>query len=176
MQQSEPVHTFKTTGTALSKIDNSLPGPNTPLQRIIVRAPCLSTHRYRLGLWNRARALITQYNWLDDRLDDNSLLNSSTSQLKILQARALTSEHGTLNKWVTQLGRPISEAIWHEMWILYRSAAENTFMYQLIYRIPATNKWHLSDRPATDADTWCPWCNLHLFEDTLHCLWDCSTS
>lgn len=66
--------------------------------------------------------------------------------------------------------------MWLETWINCRLAAENTFLWQLIYRIPATNRWRHPDRNATDPDTWCPRCQLNTPEDVFHCIWDCRKS
>lgn len=61
-------------------------------------------------------------------------------------------------------------------WLAYRSAAENTFLWQLLYRIPATNKWRFPRGDANDPDTWCNRCQLNLQEDIYHCIWGCSAS
>lgn len=71
---------------------------------------------------------------------------------------------------------PISCNVWQLTWIEFRSAAENTFLWQLIYRIPATQRWRFPDRPSTDPETWCSRCNLQVTEDIFHCIRDCHKS
>lgn len=137
MSGFESERTFKTFGHKLLSITNRRPGPNTRTRRIIVRTPAHSSLRFHTFIcpWWRDRVLITQYCWEDGTM----ILNSSTSQLRLLQVHALNDRHGALGKWTAQLGRPVPESLWQLTWINYRSAAENTFLWQLIYRIPATN-------------------------------------
>lgn len=172
LAEEEPVRMFKRCGRSLMRIANCRPGINTKLRRILVRAPAHSAARVHLGPWRRDRLMISQYNWTDG----TSLQNSSTSQLRLLQVYLHPSGHGALTKWNGQLGHQIPDALWQVTWITYRSAAENTFLWQLIYRIPATNKWRLPDRSATDPDTWCPRCPLRTPEDSFHCIWACPAS
>lgn len=54
--------------------------------------------------------------------------------------------------------------------------SENTFLWQLIYRIPATNKWRLPGKPASDPETWCSRCQLNFPKDLFHCIWACPIS
>lgn len=124
-----------------------------------------------MGPRRRDRLMFTQYSWTDG----TKILNSSTAQLRLLQVQARIKRHGALSMWMAQLGRPIPEDFWQVTWINYRSAAENTFLWQLIYRIPATNKWRLCAQPANDQETWCVRCQLQAPEDIFHCIWDCPT-
>lgn len=104
------------------------------------------------------------------------MLNSSTSQLRTMLVRHNLAPHTALAKWTNQLGQTTPEEIWLSTWVNYRSAAENTFLWQLIYRIPATQRWRHPDRPATDSATWCTRCTLNVTEDLLHCVWSCPAS
>lgn len=169
---TEPERTFKLCGSSLVPIQSYRPAQEVRLRRIIVRSPSHSSRRIRLGTWQHNQAMSTQYKWTDG----TQLVNASTSQLRLLQVQSTAAPHGALNKWAAQLGRPISGTLWLDTWIPYRSAAENTFLWQMIYRIPATNKWRLPGRLANDAETLCPRCSRQTPEDTYHCLWDCPSS
>lgn len=167
MNLTEPTHTFRTVGSMLSPIAKCSPPPDAHLHRIVVRAPWHSGRLFHLGRWQREHLMINQYHWQDG----TPLLQSSTAQLRLLQVRGPTTTHSALQKWQRQLGILVPDDIWTSTWIPYRSAAENTFLWQLIYRIPTTNHWRLPDRPASDPDTWCPLCDLHIPEDNLNCIW-----
>lgn len=135
----------------------------------MVRAPHGSQKRFHAGTWQREHLISTQHVWQDGTM----LINSSTSQLRLLQVRNQAALHGALAKWAIQLNRPVLADVWTDTWISYRSMAENTFLWQLIYRIPATNKWRFPDRAASDPDTWCVRCQQRCPEDLLHCMWAC---
>lgn len=51
--------------------------------------------------------------------------------------------------------------------------SENNFLWQMIYRMPATNKWRFPARPSSDPDTWCVRCQQQCPKDLLHCMWAC---
>lgn len=167
MHQMEPAATFTVTGQNLQSVSNRPPARETPLRRILVRSPQGSSGRIHWGDWGSALGICTQYVWTDG----TRLINSSTSQLRLLQERQHAGTHPALAKWTNQLRKPIENDIWRFTWISYRSAAENTFLWQILYRIPATNKWRHPDSPATDPATWCVRCQLGVQEDLLHCLW-----
>lgn len=67
-----------------------------------------------------------------------------------------------------QLGRPVPAEVWHATWVTYRSEAENTFLWQLLYRISATNRWQYPDRPASDPVPWCSRCLLNVPDSKMH--------
>lgn len=78
------------------------------------------------------------------------------------------SPHVALRKWTAQLGTPVPSNVWNMTWIGFWSAAENTFLWQIRYRIPATQRWRLPGRQAADPETWCSRCSLQVTEDLLH--------
>lgn len=167
MHQMEPAATFKESGLTLTPVPNCPPTPDTPLRRILVRCPREADVRTHWGAWSLAHPICTQYAWTDGTV----LINSSTSQLRLLQERQHAGAHLALAKWTNQLHQAVDNEVWRFTWISYRSAAENTFLWQILYRIPATNKWRHPDLPATDPATWCVRCQLGAQEDLLHCLW-----
>lgn len=66
--------------------------------------------------------------------------------------------------------------LWKETWLSFRSSTENCFLWQLIYRIPATQHWRFPDLPPTDRQTWCTRCDRGVMEDIIHCIWLCPVS
>lgn len=62
------------------------------------------------------------------------------------------------------------------MWLNFCSVNENTFLWQLIYRVIATQRWRFRTRSHLDASTWCTRCTLGLREDIVHCIWSCPLS
>lgn len=172
MDLTEPACTFRRYGAALIPIRNQRPEHGLRLHRILVRAPCHSGHRLHLGTWHTHSLLLTQYVWQDR----TTLLHFSTSQLRRLISRARMAPHCALSKWATQLGKPVLSNVWSLTWMEFRSAAENTFLWQPLYRIPATQRWHFQDRPNSDPKTWCTRCSLNVPEDLFHCIWDCNNS
>lgn len=77
-------------------------------------------------------------------------------ELRTLQTLEHLQAHGALRKWEHQIACTIPADVWQMTWIPYRLAAENTFLWQLLYRIPATNKWRFPNFPVMNPDTWCP--------------------
>lgn len=169
---SEPIRTFRYTGHYLVPITTCKPDSQAILKRIIVRSPKFANSHLHMGEWTRENLLLTQYKWKDG----TGLLHSSTAQLRLLQVADHSRPHSAFSKWENQLACTIPTEIWNFTWIPYCSAAENTFLWQLLYRIPATNRWRFPDRPSTDPNTWCPRCPLNVLEDNLHCIWACGTS
>lgn len=172
MDLTEPEGTFSRYGEALIPTRNQPPESGDRLHRIVVRKPSQSGQRLHFGMWNRHNVILVQYQWQDG----NTLIHSSTGQLRRMVTRHQMSPHAALHKWHNQLGTPVPSDVWQLTWIDFRSAAENTFLWQLLYRIPATQRWRLLGRPATDPETWCSRCNLQVTEDLFHCIWDCPTS
>lgn len=142
------------------------PGAEIQLHRIIVGAPGHSRPLVYFGPWQDGN-LLTQYQWTDGNL----MANTSTTQLRMLQVHQGMTRHCSLAKWEIQLQRPIPDDIWEFTWMSFRSAVENTFLWQIIHRVLATQTWCFPGRPATDPVTWCSLCALNVPEDTFHCIW-----
>lgn len=58
----------------------------------------------------------------------------------------------------------------------YRAAIENCFLWQILYRIPATNHWRFPLDGQSQPDTWCTHCMGRALEDVMHCFWRCLES
>jgi hypothetical protein len=61
-------------------------------------------------------------------------------------------------------------------WLPYRAAKENCFLWQILYRVPATQKWRFLELSRIDRATHCTRCNRGHQEDIIHCIWNCSQS
>lgn len=103
-------------------------------------------------------------------------MHTSTAQLRYLQAQHRQSPHSALTKWETQLNCTITPSIWSGIWLNFRSASENTFLWQLLYRAIATQRWRFPRQHHTDATTWCTRCTQGTQEDVFHCIWACPIS
>lgn len=172
MDQSEPFQTFRFIGHSLVTIPNRRPTGAASMRCIMVRSPRFSNSHIHMGDWRRGNLMMLQYKWRDG----TDLLHSSTTQLRILQTMDLSQVHIALSKWEAQLSCTIPVDIWESIWVPYRSAAENTFLWQLLYRIPATNKWRFPNCPTSNPNTLCSRCSLQVQEDVLHCIWGCAAS
>lgn len=110
---------------------------------------------------------LDQYCWSEGTQSlDPQLVDSSTAQLRRLHVRQAASRHNALNRWEARLGCPIPDDVWELTWLNFRSATENTFLWQILYQILATQKWRFPRNLATDQETWCSRCSLGIVEDT----------
>lgn len=116
--------------------------------------------------------MMSQYTWQDG----HPLTTYSTAAVRMLQNQHIANDHPTIRKWEVQLQTRLPEHIWHNTWLPFRSAKENFFLWQIIYRAIATLSWVFPNRPHSDSVTWCPRCPLPVREDILHCLWQCPSS
>lgn len=168
-----PISTFHCRAGTLKKIERSCPPNAAILHRILVRRSNKQVVKQsHFGLWSADRNLLVQHKWSDGVL----LLDTSTSQLRALQAQNRFKPHGALSKWETELGCNIPIDIWSGMWLNFRGASENTFLWQLVYRVIATQKWRFPALPAVDPQVHCTRCDLGVREDVVHCVWGCSLS
>lgn len=172
LDSSTAIRTFRSEGIKLHPVNCSALGPEVMLRRIMVGSPRHSNKHLHLGPWLEENILLTQYEWLDG----TQLANSSTSQLRLLLTRQAARPHTALNKWSAQLNRPIPPDVWQSTWLKFRSATENTFMWQIFYRILATQTWRFPQKPASDPEIWCLRCSTGTPEDVLHCIWSCPAS
>lgn len=168
-----PIRTLYASGGALLAGPHNAPTPRTLAYRVLLRLPaeCGPLHHY-FGQWNPENAWLTQYQWTDG----TALLNTSTRQLHRLLARQRSTPHSALQKWTTSLACEIPPTIWGSIWVSSRGASENVFLWQLLYRIIATQKWRFPRSSATDPHTWCTRCTLGIREDIIHCIWNCPIS
>lgn len=157
----------------LSRSCISIPPPLARPHRVLLRIPWgKEAAGTTFGPWSTERALLNQYTWRDG----TPLLYTSTAQLPHLQAQQRHVPHLALNKWEAQLQCTVPGSIWKVTWLNYRRVNENTFMWQLLYRVIATQRWRFPARANTDATTWCTRCTEATQEDVLHCLWSCPLS
>lgn len=159
-------------GDQLLPIPLCVPGPQAHLQRIVVQAPVGHSTLIHCGPWSLQNTLLTQYQWTSGL----PLLKSSTATLRRLQNRTTASSHVAFQKWATTLGTGLPDNIWDDTWLSYRSAKENTFLWQLAYRAIATQSWRHPNCSQADPRTHCNRCTLAVKEDILHCVWQCPES
>lgn len=146
-------------------------GSELLLHRILVGTASLSRTRTYFGPWSAQNPLL-HYGWQDG----TALVDSSTAQLRRMQVTQQASPHTALTRWETRLGCSIPTDIWQLTWLSFRSAVENTCLWQILYQVLATQKWRFPTRPAWDRELWCSRCSLGLVEDSFHCIWGCPTS
>lgn len=150
-----------------------LPTRETLADRVLIRLPSRRGGQGSLfGPRNAESIFLDQHIWIDG----SPLLHTSTSQLRLMQTSHCRSRHSALTKWELQLNCNIPVDIWASTWCSYRSAGENTFMWQLVYRIIATQKWRFPTRIDSDESTWCTRCSAGVREDVMHCIWSCRIS
>lgn len=151
-----------------------VPPPNDlELHRVNLRLPWGKGARNQtFGPLNQASVFLIQHGWQDGI----PLLHTSTAQLRNIQAQQRLFPHLALEKWRNQLGSQVPTSIWGQTWLNFRSANENTFLWQLIYRVIATQRWRFPTKSPLDPSTWCTRCNLGIREDIMHCIWSCPHS
>lgn len=168
-----PSKTFRVLEGVLRSDKMVLPAINSRAHKVLLRLPTGRDCQNSLfGPWNSDSMCMEQYLWPDDR----TLPQKSTAQLRMVQAAHRCSTHSAITKWELQLNCSIPADIWTSTWLLYRSAIENAFLWQLIYRVIATQRWRFPSRPTTDETTWCTRCSGGHHENVLHRLWDCEIS
>lgn len=111
-----------------------------------------------------------QYCWRDGK----SLFESNTGHLRKLLAAETPELHASILKWPLHLRWQVDiDKLWKSIWAPFRSQKENTFLWQIAYRVIATNGWRFPDLRRSDELTWCTRCTAQTYEDTLHCIWSC---
>lgn len=169
--RATPHRSFRREGPHLLPMSFGSPGPEVLLHRIIVGTPPSSRSRTYFGPWQGQNPLV-QCSWSDG----TALTDSSTAQLRRLQVNCSARPHNALSKWEATLGCPLPIDIWQLTWMSFRSAVENTFLWQILYQILATQKWRFPGRSAGAQETWCSRCTTGMVEDTYHCVWGCPTA
>lgn len=170
---SLPISTFRSREGVIRKITRSCPPHNAQLHRVLVRHTRSSlTRRTHFGLWSMDKHFLLQYKWSDGSL----ILDTTTAQLRTLQASRRHKPHSAATRWAAELGCETPGEIWRETWLNYRAANENTFLWQLYYRAIATQRWRFPSLPVADPQILCTRCDLGEKEDVLHCVWGCPQS
>lgn len=168
-----PISTFHCRAGQLQKIPRCCPPNNAILHRSVIRHSVKQkTLRTHYGLWTPQRHFLWQYKWSDG----SSFLDTSTAQLRALQANQHFKPHAAALRWVRDLGCNIPDELWRGTWLNFRGATENTFLWQMYYRSIATQRWRFPSAPADDPRIQCTRCVLGAKEDIVHCLWGCPMS
>jgi hypothetical protein len=171
-----PVRSFILNGENLVKVENLVPIQNTPMRRILVgkqyNRGCDLANKVRFGEFYGNLRFASQYEWVDG----TEFLNTSTQHLRIIQAKPRATQK-SLKRWEEEENwTPDYAQIWRETWCSFQAAKENCFLWQLLYRTPATQRWR-KPKLSGDADKLtCTRCNLGAVEDIKHCIWSCPNS
>lgn len=145
--------------------------PSRVLVRIIDQQG--TTKRTRIGRPLADLRFALQYRWRDKI----EFFNTCTSHLRSIQLREERQPHRRICQWQELFRLDLHlPTLWKETWLPFRSMSENCFLWQLLYRIPATQHWRFPQLPAADQRTWCTRCNSQVMEDILHCIWYCPIS
>lgn len=145
MNKRNPKRTFRWEGSYLRPTTLSSPGLDIRLQQILVGSPSHSRIRTYFGPWWGQHPLV-QYTWTDG----TPLVNTSTAQLLSLQVQHAATQHIALGKWEAHVGCSVPDNIWQLTWLSFRSATENTFLWQIcIKTLPpeVAFSWKTSDGP-----------------------------
>lgn len=157
----------------MRKIARDCPRQSAQLHRVLVRhSQRKDNKRNHYGFWSSERNVILQSNWSDG----SPLIDTSTAQLRTLQALQRHKPHSVAARWERELGCGIPVQIWQETWLSFRGASENTFLWQLFYRAIATQRWRFPSIPPDDPQIRCTRCDLGVKEDIVHCVWSCPLS
>lgn len=170
---SLPINTFQCKAGVIRKITRTCPPNAAVLHRILVRnSNRQDGKRTHFGFWSAERNLLLQYKWSDGSL----FLDTNTSQLCKLQASQRFRPHKAATKCGNELGCTLPVDLWSGMWLTFRGANENTFLWQLFYRAIATQRWRFPSLPPDDSQLKCTRCDLGAKEDLVHCIWGCPQS
>lgn len=145
------------------------------ISRVIIRSTQKqgTTQRDRMGRPIADLRFVLQYRWRDDV----EFFNTSTAHLRTIQLPHEGRPHKRISQWQSQFRLVLHlPSLWQETWLPFRSMAENCFLWQILYRIPATQHWRFPELPATDHRTWCTRCDMQTMEDIVHCIWQCPIS
>jgi hypothetical protein len=155
------------------KQDLPLPSLGYPTYQIIVSERFAASQKkvvkYRVGRITGDQVLSQQFEWSDGL----SIFATSTWHMWKLQSTT-TRVHSALVRWREEAGwSPNMRNLWRDTWVPFRSAKENSFLWQVIYRIPATQKWGHPHLERLDTETHCTRCRRQRQEDITHFLWTC---
>lgn len=114
--------------------------------------------------------MIECYTWKDGR----GIFETDTTHLRLLLNPPVTEMHVGLQKWAKfSVQVPPPKALWTDTWKPFRAAKINCFLWQLIYRIPATNVCRWPKLPRTHEDTHYKRFTNREAKEINHCFWEC---
>jgi hypothetical protein len=139
---------------------------------------------YLVGTLESEQGIADQYVWKGGK----QIFETSTSHMRQLLLKQLLEKQIGIQKWRQQTtGIPSNEVIWRGVWQPFRDDKVNQFLWQIIYRIPATKHFVFSQGwvrdisrneiiKRCDSRTWCERCPDNAYEDLVHLFWKCSES
>jgi hypothetical protein len=163
-------------GTLTEETRRTLPAVEDTIHRIIVVEKFAASQKkmtkVKVGKIGGAMKMSQQYEWADGR----PIFETSTSHMRRLQG-STDGIHKALRKWQVSTGWSANlRKVWKETWVPFRAAKENCFLWQILYRTPATEQWRHPTLTRLDAETHCTRCRRRRQEDILHCIWNCPNS
>lgn len=97
---SLPVSTFRCQNGFMKKITRCCPTQNADLTRVLVRHhKGMKVQKTYFRFWSPENNILSQYLWSDR----TALLDTTTSQLRVLQARQRHKPHSVGAKWIREL-------------------------------------------------------------------------
>jgi hypothetical protein len=173
----EAVRTYNIRNGYLEKVKKQEPPYGSILRRVIIGRQKTSintlANKVLYGDYYGELHIATQYEWRDGR----GFFDTTTQHIQKLQAPERSVMHKSLQRWNRYMEwQPDLKRLWQETWIPWRSACENTFLWQMLYWVPATQQWRFPKLLRTDDQTHCTRCRRNQVEDILHCLWSCPRS
>jgi hypothetical protein len=107
--------------------------------------------KMKIGAVTNVRKLSQQFMWADGK----PIFDTTMRHMRRLMG-SKGKIHRALTKW--QMGSAWTSnvgKIWRATWVPFRSAKENCFLWQIIYRTPATQKWRHPKLTRLDTETHC---------------------
>jgi hypothetical protein len=103
--------------------------------------------------------------------------DTTTGHIRKIQMRKQEVMHKSLQRWNRYLDwQPHMRRVWQQTWVPWRSARENTFLWQMLYWVPATQQWRFPKASRIDDQVHCTRCRRNQVEDIHHCIWSCPRS
>jgi hypothetical protein len=155
----EAVRTYRVRNGYLEKVKKEEPTYGSILQRVIIGKQKTNTstlaNKILYGDYYGELQIATQYEWRDRR----GFFDTTTQHLRKLQAPERRVMHKSLQRWNRYFAwEPDPKRLWQQTWMPWRSARENTFLWQMLYWVPATQQWRFPKLPRTDDQTHCTRC------------------
>lgn len=172
---SSPIRVFKLVHNTLTPVPVFPIPRDAAIARVLIRGVVKNgvIQRQKIGRPNADLMFTLQYRW-SDRVE---FFDTTTAHLRAIQLPVERTPHKRIRQWQTMFRLDLHlPSLWHATWLPFRSASENCFLWQLVYRIPATQHWRFPELPATDPRTWCTRCDRQRMEDIIHCIWSCPVS
>lgn len=160
--------TIKTFQVVEGRISSSvMVNPTTISQahRVLSRMPKLREGPVRILCLVRGTLRMRFLNSINGRMNLHYYTRPPHNSGKCKLPIDLLDIDSALLKWEISLNCTIPADIWTSTWLTFQGACENTFLWQLVYRVIARQHWRFPTRSALDPSTWCTRCPGRLRRD-----------